>query len=307
MRLDLYLCKQLGGKTRAAWQRAIKNGLVKINSKIVKKPHVHITDKVKMEIAEDPPIKAESADSSFIGSVFPFKIIFEDHELLALDKPSGIATHPPDKKKTVTELLSASREGFLKPLHRLDKDTSGVLLFAKSEKTHAALSDQWKARAVSKTYVALVKGMFETKHGLIEAPLHRSLKDRKKMAVSSRADSREAFTHFEVVKTFQVPSGPMVTLLDVFPKTGRTHQIRVHFAAIGHPVIGDFVYGDIKLNKKFEQKYTLRRQFLHATELQVTHPKTKKRVTFTSKLPADLKQVILSLSRGMTKLKALKS
>lgn len=300
MRLDLYLRNKFPEKTRAAWQRVIKNGLIKVNGAVLKRPHAQVAEEAFVEVALEnkkgnkKPESQEKISESPISKL-PFKILFKDDSLLAIEKPPGIATSPPDKNATVAELLSPSGRKFIKPLHRLDKDTSGVLLFAKSEKAHAAVSAAWKARHVSKTYIALVKGTIETRKGLIEAPIHRSLKDRKKMAVSSRNQSREAFTEFALVKTFKISAGSAVTLLHAFPKTGRTHQIRVHFAAIGHPVIGDAVYGDVKLNKKFEQLYGLHRQFLHAAELTITHPKTKKSITFISKLPPDLAVVLKNL------------
>lgn len=212
------------------------------------------------------------------------KAIFEDRNLLVIEKPAGVVT------ETLEILLQESGAAFIKPVHRLDKDTSGILVLAKSESSLTKLSAQWKARKVEKTYIVLVKGVFEVRRGRIEAPIARSFKDRKKMAVSNRPGSREASTDFRVVKKFDDTS-----LLEAFPLTGRTHQIRVHFASIGHPVVGDKVYGDAKLNARFQKEFGLKRQFLHASKLSLSHPTTKKRMIFSSPLASDLAVVLKSL------------
>ncbi|MBI2638406.1 RluA family pseudouridine synthase [Candidatus Peregrinibacteria bacterium] len=212
--------------------------------------------------------------------VLDLKVIFEDKNFCVIEKPAGV----------ITETLAEDGAVFVKPVHRLDKDTSGILVMAKSESALAKLSAQWKARRVEKTYTVLVKGVFDVKAGRIEAPIARSFKDRKKMAVSNRPGSREASTDFCVKKSFGD-----VSLLSAFPLTGRTHQIRVHFASIGHPVVGDAVYGDAKLNVRFQKKFGLKRQFLHASKLMLDHPTTKKRITFRSPLPSDLAPVFKSL------------
>lgn len=209
------------------------------------------------------------------------KTIFEDRNFLVIEKPAGI----------VTETFGvADGDKFIRPVHRLDKDTSGILVLAKSESVLAKLSAQWKARKVQKTYTVLVKGVFDVKRGRIEAPIARSFKDRKKMAVSNRPGSREASTDFCVKRSFGD-----VSLLEAFPLTGRTHQIRVHFASIGHSVVGDKVYGDAKLNARFQKEFGLKRQFLHASKLSLSHPTTKKRMTFRSPSASDLAAVLKSL------------
>lgn len=185
-------------------------------------------------------------------------------------------------------------------------------MVAKNQQAQAALQKQWQEKTVQKTYLALVKGQLHPEKGAIEAGIARSQRDRKKMAVSSSVKARAAYTEYKVLKYFpdatsrsftvakqKLPQSSKAsigaTLVSLFPKTGRTHQIRVHLSSIGHPIIGDTLYGDEKLNKKNEQEYGLRRQFLHAHKLALKHPSTGKRVTYTSKLPEDLDKALRKL------------
>ncbi|MBI2463434.1 RluA family pseudouridine synthase [Candidatus Peregrinibacteria bacterium] len=172
-------------------------------------------------------------------------------------------------------------------VHRLDKDTSGVLIAAKDLKTHSALSKQFENRTVTKIYLALIKGHITPKKGSIEAPLTRSRKDRKKIAVSASKKARFALTHYEVIDEFENCS-----LVKVHIVTGRTHQIRVHFQSIGYPVIGDRGYGDSKINTVFEKKYGLKRQFLHAFMIKIQNPSTGLMQTFYADVPKDLRKIL---------------
>lgn len=266
--------------SRSFFQKFIRRFGVKVNGKLMKKPHcaVSATDRISLDIVNLRRFLDESKTQDLVPFSLPSdQIIFNGKDFFVVDKPPGIRTE---------DITS----GFL-AVHRLDKDTSGVLVIAKNQGTQAALAAQWSARCVKKTYIALVKGKLEPKKGAIEAPIFRSSLDRKKMAVSSSKKARPAYTEYEVIKHFQP-----CTLIKLFPKTGRTHQIRVHLASIGHPVISDSLYGDKQLNKKIEQKYGLRRQFLHASELTLKHPKTKKNMTFASQLPEDLEMVLRGVS-----------
>lgn len=200
------------------------------------------------------------------------KILYKDKDFFVVDKPPGI---------DVADIALKFDNAFL--VHRLDKDTSGILVMAKTEAMQKKLQDQWKKRKVKKTYLALVKGRITPQRGRIDSPIGRSHHNRKKMAVSRSVNARPAETEYKVKKYFND-----ATLVEAYPKTGRTHQIRVHFSAIGHPVIGDKTYGDPKLNKKFEQ-YGLKRQFLHAVELTIMHPKNKKIIRIKSLLPRNLR------------------
>lgn len=282
MRLDILLRERYPQFSRAYWQRSIVGGKIKVNEKIVFSPHVSVRDDAVIAIGPEKNTRVRTGAAQEGARRSPFEVLYEDEEVLVVDKPAGIVVHPPAKSLTLLEILSEGRL-FVKLVHRLDRDTSGILVLAKSEQMHARLCAEWKERRVKKTYTVLVKGGFEQKSGRIEAPIHRSFKDRKKMAVSDRHGSRDAVTEFEVVKKFED-----VSLLKAFPLTGRTHQIRVHFGSIGHPVIGDEVYGDAALNAHFQEAYGLARQFLHASKLVFTHPTTKKRITVSCELPADL-------------------
>lgn len=207
-------------------------------------------------------------------------IVYEDDSLLVVDKPAGLVVHPGagTKGETLTEQLlndfpalrELPRHGLV---HRLDKGTSGVLLLAKTATAATALGHQFADRSVKKRYRALVRGIPAEPTGVIDAPITRHHADRKKMAV--RPDGRPAETRYRVVRRLTDAA-----LLDVFPSTGRTHQIRVHLAALGHPVVGDATYGS--------PNPELGRPFLHAAELTVSHPSTGRSMTFTAPLPEEL-------------------
>lgn len=289
MRLDLWLKNKYPEYSRVYWQKKILAGQIFVNWKKIVRPHDEIRDDALVEIQAAQPVRQRERKKS--EEKLPFEVLFEDAYFFIIDKPAGIAVHPPFPARTIIEELEGHFD-FIKPVHRLDRDTSGILVFAKSEKAHAALSRLWKEHKVEKEYTTLVKGKFDSPQGVINAPIARSLKDRQKMAVSSRRGARPSRTEFEVIN---VVSGDSLVL--VFPKTGRTHQIRVHFASIGHPVIGDSLYGDKKLNEKFA-KMGLSRQFLHASALSFRHPFKKKLVQFTSKLSADLQGCLKNLKKS---------
>ena len=208
-------------------------------------------------------------------------IVHLDDDLAVIEKPAGLVVHsaPSQKGETLVDLLDGiagggegGRPGIV---HRLDKDTSGLMLVARNEQSHRELARLVKAREVLREYTALVEGRLESKTGTIDAPLGRHRRQRTKRAVKG-AGSREARTHFEVIENL-----PADTLVHARLETGRTHQIRVHFAAIGHPVAGDLEYGS-------RGRHGLERQFLHASRLEFTHPRIEERMSFTSELPPDL-------------------
>lgn len=274
-RLDVYLTKKLKDFSRSLCQKFIRANGVEVNGNIIKKPDFSVKEKDKVEFSVDSFHKFVA---SFSPSKSNFKIakeniIYDGKTFFVVDKPPFIRSE---------EVIN----GFFS-VHRLDKDTSGVLVVAKDVATQARLQKQWHDRVVKKIYVALVKGILEPAKGAIEAGISRRIKHRRCMAVSASDSSRKSFTEYEVMKYFD-----SLTLVKVFPRTGRTHQIRVHFSAIGHPVIGDSLYGDKSLNKFFERHFGLKRQFLHASELVLTHPVTKKRRVFKIPLARDLKAVL---------------
>jgi 23S rRNA pseudouridine1911/1915/1917 synthase len=212
-------------------------------------------------------------------------IVHLDEDLAVIEKPAGLVVHsaPSHKGETLVDLLEGiagggegGRPGIV---HRLDKDTSGLMVVARNEESLRALARMVKAREVVREYTALVEGQMGTRTGTIDAPLGRHRRQRTKRAVKG-AGSREARTHFEVVETL-----PADTLVHARLETGRTHQIRVHFAAIGHPVAGDPEYGS-------RGRHGLTRQFLHASRLEFVHPRTGEQLTFRSELPEDLKTAL---------------
>src|SRR5436305_6764634 len=210
------------------------------------------------------------------------RIVYVDDDLAVVDKPAGLVVHPaashtgPTLVSELGDMLGggdeAERPGIV---HRLDKDTSGLLVVARNEETHSALQEQVQRREVERIYIALARGHLASRTGTIDAPIGRASRQRHRMAVSGAA-SREARTHFEVIELLAAE-----TYLEARLETGRTHQIRAHFAAIGHPLLGDSSYGGA-------ERYDLRRQFLHAHRLAFAHPRGGQRLSFTSPLPADL-------------------
>ncbi len=210
------------------------------------------------------------------------RIVHVDDDLAVVDKPAGMVVHPAPSHSgsTLVDELGELLGGGADPerpgiVHRLDKGTSGLLVVARSDDAHAALQAQVQRREVERVYLALAHGRLGSRTGTIDAPIGRASRQRHRMAVSGAA-SRQARTHFEVLELLSAE-----TYLEARLETGRTHQIRAHFAAIGHPIVGDTTYGG-------ERKYGLRRQFLHAHRLAFSHPRTAEALTFTSELPADL-------------------
>jgi 23S rRNA pseudouridine1911/1915/1917 synthase len=280
-RLDKYVCASHPELSRTQVQKLITAGNITVNGQKAK-PGLRLStgDRIDITLPPAPPqeLKPEA---------IPLKIIYEDDDLLAVDKPAGLTVHPAPGHPGHT-LVNAILAHFphladigdsLRPgvVHRLDKDTSGVMLVAKNSAAQANLSKQFKSHSVTKAYMALVKGKLEPESGIIEADIGRDPRDRKKMAVV--AQGREARTEYRVIKYI---GG--YTLLEVMPETGRTHQIRVHLAAIGFPVVGDKVYG-------VKSKY-LDRQFLHACRLGFKLPSTGEYVEFESELPEDLERAL---------------
>jgi len=282
-RLDRFLAAQTD-LSRSQVQRLIAEGQVTVDSAPTK-ASLRLTGRetilVQLPPADEPPSPAPEP--------IPLDAVYEDRDVLVIDKPAGLVIHPAVGHETGTlvnallarypHLAGTDPEGRPGIVHRLDKDTSGLLAVGKTQRAIANLKAQFKARSVSKCYTALVVGRLPTVQGLIDAPVGRHPRWRQRMAV--RSDGREARTRFTVLETL-----PGYSLVEARPETGRTHQIRVHFAYIGHPVAGDPVYGPRK------DRLGLGRQFLHASGLGFRHPLTGKHLEFTSELPEDLQSVL---------------
>lgn len=296
-RLDVFISEQTDfSRTKA--HKLIKEERVKIDGKIITKPAFLIENEktsieVKNQAIRENILKPEK---------IPLDILFENKDVLVISKQAKIVVHPDSTNKNGTlvnaaldylgknnlsNIGSSERPGVV---HRLDKDTSGVIIFAKNDKAHIFLAEQFAKRKVKKEYIALVHGNLKHKSGTIDAPISRAQNDRKKMSVATQNKrGKNAITHFEVIESL-----PNLTLLKIKIETGRTHQIRVHFTAIGHPIIGDTKYGNSKLDKKIEKqnKLTIPRIFLHAKKLAITLPNEKEKRVFSVEIPDDLKELL---------------
>jgi 23S rRNA pseudouridine1911/1915/1917 synthase len=283
-RLDQFLAEPLGSRARA--QRLIDAGLVQVDGRL--RPKRHPLQGGELVEAEEPAASAAPAESD----PAQFEIAYEDDQLLVVDKPAGVVVHPArgNRSGTLAQALAGIAAGGEEPwragiVHRLDRDTSGLLVVAKSEETHRALKVLLSTRRIHREYLTLVDGHPEARTGTIEAPIGRDRRDPLLMSIDSAAP-REARTHFELERLL-----PDTALLRVMLETGRTHQIRVHMAAIGHPVLGDQQYGG-------RMAYGLTRQFLHATRLSFPHPATGEEVDVESPLPEDLGAALQCASRS---------
>jgi len=297
-RLDVYLTSDDQIPSRSFAQDLITRKLVKINEKNTSKNY-QIKEGDKITIQIHPPDVLDVSPESI-----PIDIIYEDEDLIVVSKPAGMVVHPSHghtKGTLVNALLYHSDKlsgigGVQRPgiIHRLDKDTSGLLIVAKNDKSHMELSKQLKKREIKRYYLALVCGSWKTDSGTIDAPIGRGFKDRKKMTIAGKA-CREAVTHFKVVERFKEYS-----LLEVRLDTGRTHQIRVHMAYAKHPIVGDPEYGFRKHQNQglVEEGIDLKRQFLHAYRLEFIHPGSGEKLEFKNDLPVDLQEVLKKLRDG---------
>jgi len=282
-RLDAFLggVTQIG--SRAAAQRLLRAGAVAVDGVPRAKSHaVGAGERVRVELPTGP----DPADPG-AGEGVPYEVVLEDEHLIVVDKPAGVVVHPAPGHPvgTLAQALASRAAGGPDPwrpgiVHRLDRDTSGLMVVAKSDQVHRALQALIRDRALAREYVALVEGRPDARTGTIDAPLGRDRGDRKR--ISTRSDSaRGARTHFEALEAY-----PRTTLLRVRLETGRTHQIRAHMAAIGHPVCGDPQYG----GRSSGARLGLKRQFLHSARIAFIHPITGADTDCESKPPADLQR-----------------
>ena len=288
-RLDTFIARRCPELSRSHARRLIDESLVSVDGRQAK-PSERVTAGLVINVTIPPP---ETIDLE--PEAIPLTIIYQDGDIIVLDKPAGLTVHPAPGHPSgtlVNALLAACPDlrgiaGTLRPgiVHRLDKDTSGLMVVAKNDRAQRALQRQLKDRDVRKTYLALVRGVPAPREGTIAAPIGRHPKNRKKMAVV--ADGREATTRYRVREEI---AGGQYSLLEVEPVTGRTHQIRVHLAAVGHPVVGDATYG--------RPSAAVGRQFLHAHKLAFAMPLGGRTVEFESPLPADLREALSQLRAG---------
>jgi len=289
LRLDSYLALQLADHSRSAIQGLIRNGHVTVNDRPVKAA-TRLRPGDRLQVTIPPPAASELAPEPV-----PFDILYQDADIVVIAKPPGIVVHPAAGHATGTlvhGLLHACGDlagvgGEERPgiVHRLDRDTSGVMVVAKNDFAHRHLVDQFKARRIDKTYLALVVGRPAQRHGVIEAPIGRHPVQRKKMAI--RPDGRPAVTEWRLRRSFSSCS-----LIEARPRTGRTHQIRVHLASLGHPIVGDPLYG----KKRGVVACPVERLCLHALELGFTHPRTGEARRFIAPLWPGFITVLRSLA-----------
>ncbi|HWC85869.1 MAG TPA: RluA family pseudouridine synthase [Solirubrobacteraceae bacterium] len=282
-RLDLFLAVPLGSRARA--QRLIDEGRVRVSGEVRRK---------RYEVQGGEVIEVEEAEPAAVAAAveLSFGVPYEDEHLIVVDKPAGVVVHPArgHRSGTLAQALAGRAAGGDEPwragiVHRLDRDTSGLLVVAKRDEVHRALKTLLAERALRREYLALVEGTPSARTGTIEAPIGRDRRYRTLMSIDSD-EPREARTHFEIVEAM-----PSSSLLRVSLDTGRTHQIRVHLRSIAHPVCGDRQYG-------VSDAYGLTRQFLHAARLAFPHPVTGEPVDVTSPLPDDLALALSVAARG---------
>ncbi len=289
-RLDNFLLRELKGVPKTLVYRIIRSGEVRVNrGRANADTRVQTGDSVRLPPLRRPLAPSAAADAPAAAPPRTFGVLFEDEQLIALDKPAGVAVHGGSGVSFgVIEQIRAARPEarLLELVHRLDRDTSGILLIAKKRSALIRLQAQFRERATAKTYLALVSGDWPANRKVIDQPLHKYTRPdgerRVKVVPANDPDGMRAIT---LVKVAQRLHG--FSLLEVTIKTGRTHQIRVHLASAGHPIAGDDKYGDFELNKALE-KTGLKRMFLHAWRLGFEHPATAERLQLESELPVEL-------------------
>ena len=286
-RIDKFLTTVLEGKTRSFIQGIIDEKSITVNGKIVKSNYkLKKDDEIVVTLPEPIELDVKAED-------IKLNILYEDSDVIVINKPKNMVVHPAPGNYTgtlVNGLLYHCNDlsginGVIRPgiVHRIDKDTTGILVIAKNDEAHNSLAKQFKDHSIKREYYALVEGRFSKESGIIDKPLGRNKKDRLKMDIVE--DGRRAVTHYEVLE--QYDKG--VSLIKCTLETGRTHQIRVHMASVGHPLIGDMIYGFKK------QKFKIEGQALHAKTLGFIHPKSGEYVEFTSELPEYFEELIKKL------------
>jgi 23S rRNA pseudouridine1911/1915/1917 synthase len=285
-RLDHFLVERLPEFSRSRLQGLIKDGFVTVDGVPAKKAGQKLESGSQVEVRIPPPVP-----SGLVGEDIPLDILFEDEDLLVVNKPAGMVVHPAAGHETGTlvhavlgydtHLEGIGGEERPGVVHRLDKETSGLILLAKNERAHGWLQDQFRLRKVEKIYLALVDGAPPTPNGRVEAPIGRDPSHRKKMAIMPAGKGREAVSEYVTLESFKEHA-----LLEFHPLTGRTHQIRLHCMFLGCPIVGDKIYGHRR------QSIDIDRHFLHAAKLKIILPGKNQPQTFEAPLPADLQAII---------------
>ncbi len=292
-RLDSYIATIDENITRTHAQKLIEDGNILVNGKKAKVSYkTQENDKILVEIPEPKQIELKAQD-------IPIEIIYEDNDIIVVNKPKGMVVHPANGNPDgtlVNAIMAICKDslsgigGEIRPgiVHRIDKDTSGLLIVAKNDNAHVKMSEQIKNHEVKKTYIALVRGVFKENEATIDMPIGRSMSDRKKMAVTK--NGKNAITHIKVLTRFD-----KYTLLQVNIETGRTHQIRVHLSQIGYPIVGDYTYSNGK------NEFNVIGQCLHAQKLEFYHPITQKYMCLEAELPQYFKDILEQLEKKKIK------
>jgi 23S rRNA pseudouridine1911/1915/1917 synthase len=296
-RLDRALADAVPTLSRERLKTLIRTGAVESAGKLLRDPAVKVRGDENFRVAVPDPAPAHNQPQDI-----PLQIVFEDEHLLVLDKPAGLVVHPAagNRDGTLVNALLHHCAGNLSGIggvarpgivHRIDKDTSGLLVVAKTDVAHEGLAKQFAAHSIDRRYLAIVSAVPKTSHGTVDAPLARSAANRKKIAIVQGSRGKRAVTHWKRLNVLRDAA-----LVECRLETGRTHQVRVHMASIGHPLIGDPVYGRSgKTQGKLLKELGFHRQALHATELGFTHPVTKHRLSFSSPMPPDMQELFNAL------------
>lgn len=297
-RLDRFLVNRERDVSRSALQRLIELGRIRINDQVVKASHkIKPGDRITMDVPKPEPL-------SIKGEAIPLEVLFEDESLLVLNKPPGIVVHPAPGNwtgtlvnallhhfqtsgGTISTIGGKERPGLV---HRLDKETSGVMVITKTDKVHRALAAQFKHHTITRVYEALVWGVPKKGRGVIELAIGRDIKDRKKFSPRTTGP-KESATEYVVERRY----GKAAAHVLLYPRTGRTHQLRVHLASLGHPILGDHTYGGRKVCTLDEVE--IPRVMLHARTLGFTHPTTGRAEEFTRVMPGDMERVMHALDK----------
>jgi 23S rRNA pseudouridine1911/1915/1917 synthase len=302
-RLDRALAASIPTLSRERLKSLIRSGAVDSGGTLLRDPALKVrgTENLQLAVPEPEPAHNEPQD-------IPLRVVFEDEHLLVVDKPAGLVVHPAagNRDGTLVNALLHHCGGSLSGIggvarpgivHRIDKDTSGLLVVAKTDVAHEGLARQFAAHSIDRRYLAIVSGVPKTADGTVDAPLARSAANRKKIAIVAGRRGKRAVTHWRRVSVLRDAA-----LVECRLETGRTHQVRVHMASIGHPLVGDPVYGRAgKTHGKLLKDLQFHRQALHAAELGFIHPVTKRRLSFASAMPADMQQLFKALGvSGLT-------